>query len=867
MNRSIQKCISALFVLAFSLSMCTPVVAAENVTHISVHTYSDSDEQHRLTPVVVYDDSVYISAEDALILSGYDTFVEDYGEVVFNYGYHSVKYKEGQLDLDGIFYYPLKSLMDALSTMYYYDETTETVIFITCTSYFENLLFDCETIYSEGYELDFLEGTGWQVAGVYEIIAGLRIDAIWGGYQTELYEDTIKGILATEDSKLTATLKQGNSIMSKLSKLLEFAQKDINGLETYADFLGTDIDGIIEAYSILDELVPGIDIDDAIEILDYVLSSIGSADVFPNAVKYGLVENPFIMDNNLSYAADRIYSLYDENKEPLDVVLEKLLNDVMRGAVDELGEEAAAMIAEDVTLGLIEEILGLEYGKIIINTAYVKLAKLIFDELGMKERSTAVMQTVAARNIQYVAKLQYELSNGNTRHIICGDNLLETQNGKDPLRTKYSTILYLRACQYAYSLYEFDPTLNHWSSIWREKTTEAISKISAYSDDELTRTISNKPLQIDNLKTYTTDITRNYCFVPTNIQAKSRTAEEEEVSSSICFKENLTCDITFNMEEWTFNCSATYQLFACEEGRNAIKVDLSGITIEDGKTHKTPWFYLVEISDGTWEYYGEGIGLTCPGTIYTVESDNQFALVPAEILPKTDIAEGVYTGAESGDFTDFTVLDISDNGEITFSVEWYSVAGISDAVGMPYGYIYPFKYAYYIADFDEYFDETIGVLEFEGETVTLTLFETALPDTALGSYYYNYYGSIEEWRLDYNRMVLLELQSDTYCWVRRRYYDFFHSYVEDMFIKFYEDGSVRYWIGTPWGGDTIYKEYSGNYEITHDLLYIDGDAYELSTYTAGSSTMTLRALGEYEIDFSGDYICENNDMFRFFMES
>ena len=864
MNRNIKKCISVFLALLFCLSLCTPVVAASNVTHVSMHTYSDADEQHRLTPFVIYDDSVYIRAEDALALSGYDTFYEDYGEVVFKYGHHTVKYKDGQLDLAGVFYYPMKNLMDALSTSYHYDETSETLIFITCTSYFENLLADCKSIFDDGYELKFLEGTGWQVAGVYEIIAGLRVDAFWGGYQRELYEDTLAGILAEEDSEFASTLKQGSSLMSKLSTLLDFAQKDINEVETYMDFLGTDLDGVIEAYQELNKLVPGIGVNDAIDILDYVFSSMDVAETYPNAVKYGLVENPYIEDPNLVYAADRVYSLYDESKDNFEVVVTSLLTDVLQGAIDKYGEETAKDYAQTFILDLVKEFAGVDYEKVILNTAYVKLAKLLFDEMGMKERSTAVMQTVAARNIQFVAELQYELNNGEIGYIIRGNDSFEAQDEPNAMRVKYSTILYLRACQYAYSLYEFDSALAPWCAMWQEKTAKAISVISTYSDDELTRCVSNSILSVDQLKTYAPETASDYGFVPNSLQVKDWSSGSIEYCPSISFYENMACDVAFNMAEWMLDCSATYQLFVREDGRNVIKVDLSGITIGDGKTHKTPWFYLFETSDGTWEYYGEGIGLTYPGTVYAAESYNQFTLVPTETLPKTNIAVGVYAG-ESLD--DLTVKGISDNGEITFNVEWYRVAGISDAVGMPYGNIVPFKYARYNADFDEYYDETIGVLEFAGETVTLMLFETALPYIELGSYSYDYYGSEEELQSAYNRMVLLDLQSDTRGWGRTRYYDSIQSYVEDVFIKFYEDGSVRYWIGTPLGGDTIYEEYNGNYEITHDSLYIDGNAYELSAYTAGSTTMTLRALGEYEIDFSGDYICENSDLFRFLMES
>lgn len=455
-----------------------------------------------MTTFKTYSDELYITAEDALILSGYSSYGEDYGKIVFTYGLHQVTFQDGQISIGDTFYYPLQKLMDALSTSYYYDDNANVLIFITCKSYYENLLADCHTVFDDGYELEFYEGTGWQVAAVYEIFDGMIFSSLWnfynGSYQREWYEDTLSGIVADTDSDFTATLKEGSSVMSKLNTLLKFSQKDINEVDTYVELLGTDLDGFIEAFGKLNKLIPGISVNDAIEILDYLFLSTDIANTYPNAIKYGLVENSYLDDKNLTIAANKVYTLYDENKS----ILSNIAFDILESVINSKGEDVADAYQSAFVTKIVNNLAGVNYTKTILNNAYVKLEKLFFDEiLGAKKPVTAAIQTVAARNIQRAAELQFELNNGETSYIVYGDGTsFKGQDVPNAMRVKYSTILYLRACQYAYSLYEFDDTLNWATEYWHEKTEKAISKISDYADEELTQTINNEPLQIENFR-------------------------------------------------------------------------------------------------------------------------------------------------------------------------------------------------------------------------------------------------------------------------------------------------------------------------------------------------------------------------------
>ncbi len=480
MKKRMLKVIS-IFLLIVIFFSHSNIVFASGSSLVTVQAYSDADEQYRAVTLLNLGNTAYITGKDALLLSGYNDYKEKSGQIIFEYGNHKVEFKNKQEKHNGVFYYPLCELMDNLSTRYYYEESTNTLIFLTCSSYYENLLSDCKDIFAGYYKLDFYEGTGWQLAGVYEILGGLRVDVLWGGYQQELYEEAVANIIAEDNESSLSIIKQGDSIMSKLSKMLNFVEKDINGVKTYAEFLGTDLDGIIKAYSLLNKLIPGVSVSNTIAILNYVENSIACSELYSNSVKYGLVQNKHINDDNLKAATKLVYAYYDKNKPTYEAVLMSLSNDIRTGILDKIP-------VEKLTIELIKQEFGKNIGGVYINSAYIKLVKLILDELGMKEKTTAVLQTVACRNIQEAAIQQYK--NGQFLN----------SKGERAKTIKYTTILYLRACQYAYSLYEFDKDLGFATNYWKEKTEESISVISEYSDDELSSVVRNDKLDLSNVK-------------------------------------------------------------------------------------------------------------------------------------------------------------------------------------------------------------------------------------------------------------------------------------------------------------------------------------------------------------------------------
>lgn len=721
MKTIIKRVLSAVLILAVVFSLPTVVSAEASLTY--VHAYSDADNQHRLLALVEISGSPYINANDSLLLSGYEAYQEDVGKATFHYGAHKVEFKDGQKEYDGVYYYPLKELMDALSTRYHYEEVTNTLIFITCSTYYENLLADCESVYLDNYTLDFYEGTGWQLAGVYEILGGMRFDVLWGGYQQEIYKEAVAGIIAEADTESLSAIKQGDSVMSKLAKILNFVETDIDGIKTYEDFLGTDLDGIIEAYSLLNDLIPGISVKNAIEILEYVQESSSSAELYSNAVAYGLVQNTQISDWNLSHSADLVYAYYGNNKPTYEAVIQSLVDDVKNDILNEIP-------VGQITVDLIKEAVGSELGGIYINSAYVKLAKMIFDEMGMKERTSAIMQTVACRNIQEFAINQYlDIRSLNSYYALEGYSA-KNERAKE---LKYSTILYLRACQYAYSLYEFDDTLGFATNYWKEKTQEAISLISSYSDDELGLTVENKKFDLSTAKTY--EANDESIFIPEKIVLSDWNSGTEEQCPSITFRENMVCDVRFNMAEYIQDFSTKYELLISPDNQKAIKVDLTGIEISDLRAQGFTCFYLFEIEADLWRYYGTSTGYTQSWSLYKASSTSTILSESKRVEPVDGDIVGEYQ-LSNGSVLDILTVQTFNTEEMVFDAVWYRTADMYNANGSPFGNIIPFHYKEYNEGLNEYFYETTGIVEINSDSVVLTIFDTKLPYIETKSYTY-----------------------------------------------------------------------------------------------------------------------------------
>ena len=175
---------------------------------------------------------------------------------------------------------------------------------------------------------------------------------------------------------------------------------------------------------------------------------------------------------------------YDKNKPAAVSIVEDVVGDIVGGIAED------KMTSKFVREEIYKKIGTGTTGPGTINAAYVKLAKVMAEQVfGMDGKTKAAEQTVICSEIQRCARNSY-LNGFET-------NAYGAVSGKAAVKMKYATILYLRACQYAYSLYEFDRELRGCVEYWKNKTQEKIKLLASYDDDELQAEFDNPYLDLD----------------------------------------------------------------------------------------------------------------------------------------------------------------------------------------------------------------------------------------------------------------------------------------------------------------------------------------------------------------------------------
>lgn len=467
-----KKLLALLLTLMLVLFCGIPCVSAAQYAPVEVQAYRVDTSSTAWLTLLDVGGTAYITSKDASALTDMD-ITADGSTVTLTSRHHSVCCELSGVDYNGNAYYPFENVMEAASAKYYYSEGTETLFVMPQLSFAENLYHDCLEVFSDsGCDLQMIKsdlGTGLSV--IYNVVGGMRFDYIWGNYTQEQYEKAFAGMMKGPDSKndTLELMSSNDKLMKKLAKLKAFNSTDLDGTKHACEFLGVDYDGFIDAYSQLNKTVKGVSIGDALEIAQKIYAAQHSAELYVNAVKYSFIDNDHLTDSNIALAADSVYSYYDANRSTLSSVI----------------EDAALTVTNNLSADAVKKAVTDAVG---VNGTYVSAFKLLFDEYGMSNKTKAVEQTSACANLQVLAYKQFK------RSLERGENGLFT--GQSALTMKYTAIMYLRACQYAYSLYEFDDSLSWATSLMKDKTQNAILKLCAYDDTALTQTVENEPLDL-----------------------------------------------------------------------------------------------------------------------------------------------------------------------------------------------------------------------------------------------------------------------------------------------------------------------------------------------------------------------------------
>lgn len=485
--------------LTIVLMLCTlPAVPskAQDIEWVEMGAYVADRETYGTLTLMKYDGEMYIYSEDARVLSGAKTYQwqEENGEAIatFTFGAERIcpivnYYKYGTR-----IYFQLKELMDQLKTRYYYDEAAETLVFVPCSSFAENLKNDCMSFYcNDAYDVKYMENTvGVVLATAYNLVGGLRIDALWGAYSRELYEEVLSGIMqGDEEDDVAEFFSTADKTLGKLASLIDFTRTDIDGVEHFATFMGADMDEIVLAYDTISdgpEDLQGIGLGTVIEIFQRVRAVQYANEIYYNAVCRSLLNDSQNLPFNIRRAVEEVCAYYDENTPTTIAIIQDLSSTVLNETAKELVKDYGAEVI------LLQSLRDGTVVKPYINSLYVKATKIVLDQvLGMKDKTKAVEHTRICRIIQEHASSRF--------HDSFAVNEQSVQYTADPLLMKYSTILYLRACQYAWSLYEFDDDLEQLAKDSVARCGVAIKTLTAYDDHELTMAVDNPYLNLGGM--------------------------------------------------------------------------------------------------------------------------------------------------------------------------------------------------------------------------------------------------------------------------------------------------------------------------------------------------------------------------------
>lgn len=462
-----KRIITVLLVVTLLVNNIIFASAEEEKQICYVSAYSTALDEDFILQILNYNGKAYIEVSLAASLAGMD-YTEENNKLIFTKQHHKVEISQEQAEkYANDFYLPINEFMDALQTTYIYNDENQ-LVFIHCTSFIENMraeVFDIlnATNDSPDFSLEYLENTwGIGLAAVYNIISNLRVDYLWGNYQKEQYETVIANLMLNQKNDILELVSDGDQL---ISDLLMAGRLD-DSLEL-REFLGYPYDDYLEVYNILTEEIPGLSVEEGLQIAQNIDVSLHASELYANGVKYALVENPSVT----GYFRDgvrTVYNYYDKNKSTVNAVIFEVRENIRNWHLKKKFEE-----------------FSMNYFQ--VNTIWIKATELLFRKLGVNEKTEAAEQTLICSEIQ-------EISKKAVLSVLSKD--VNEMDNEDIMTMKYGTILYLRACQYAYSLYEFDKDLAGASSFWKEKTEQKIADLAEFDDKELTFVVKNQPLDM-----------------------------------------------------------------------------------------------------------------------------------------------------------------------------------------------------------------------------------------------------------------------------------------------------------------------------------------------------------------------------------
>jgi len=336
-----------------------------------------------------------------------------------------------------------------------------------------------------------------------------------------------------------------------------------------------------------------------IEAAQRIVAAQHAKELYVNAVRAGIVDNK--VNPLLAMAAKDVMRYFDGNTPEWQA----MLWDYAETVGGNVGEKLLPSV-------MLEDLRSGTNLKFMVNGTYVKVFKMIMDSTGLGAQTKAVEMTRTCRVIQDQASDAFHDSIKNDANAV--------SYVADPVKMKYSTILYLRACQYAYEQYEFDKTLGPHVRTKTEQCAEAIREIAAYDDEELTMTVDNPVLQLGNMNV-TISQTPSPTPVPTDAVAATPTPtprKPKEFLFSDCAIADGEYKVTVSKDElrtisggWSITAEVYEKIGIDQDAMNELQVGdtIGGYAVEKMEWQKGMWqqqmwiseeYYLLKGYDGVW---------------------------------------------------------------------------------------------------------------------------------------------------------------------------------------------------------------------------------------------------------------------------
>ncbi len=321
----------------------------------------------------------------------------------------------------------------------------------------------------------------------------------------------------------------------------------------------------------------------------------------------------------------------------------------------------------------------------------------------------------------------------------------------------------------------------------------------------------------------------------------------DENNNSLMFDESK-CSIKFNMAGKTENADAAYEVFQHNE-KVAIRISLEKSDLADGL--RLTNIYLVNGANG-WTYFGESIG--------TAHADIPFQHVgDATLSVKCSDNNEPAVAVKTDDYDEptedikhtpscITVHSVTES-QIEFDIFLYREVHYQNIKGERIGNLFFFEH-------DESRGKTYGYVEFDKNNVaTLTVCASGYEDieSDVRMFVWSSQSSEEKQESQYRAMLVFNSQSKG--WIKGLLTE--KDKQSDAYMYFNNNGTMFYWTK-----ENGYIKTNSTYKLDGKILYIGGDAYDVYMVSTGFVQMTLEAKGKYKIDFSGNYVIDENDFYQ-----